>query len=57
MMYILFEKRHSNGDRDITEFDCMGYTKSEDEAVKYVNNNPEYRTYKPCPDREFPITK
>lgn len=48
-MYILFEKRNSRDDDNILNYDCMGYTNDEDNAQKYVEENPEYRKYKYCP--------
>ena len=51
-MYILFEKANSRGDNSIYNYDAMGYTKDEVKAIKWVEENPEYRCYKYCTDKE-----
>lgn len=47
-MYILFEKAKSDGSDDIHNWDCMGTRTVEENAIKWVQQNPRYRTYKYC---------
>lgn len=53
-MYILFELNSSRADSNsLRDNDAMGFTNDETTAMKWVDNNPEYRTYKYCPDKEI----
>ena len=52
-MYILFEMENARGDYSIYNFDLMGYTDSEEKAMSWVAMNPQYRTYKYCPNRKI----
>lgn len=52
-MYILFEMSSSNGGVQIWNWDCMGYAKTEQQAMRWVSENPNYRTYKYCPNKEI----
>ena len=47
-MYILFEKANANGDDSIHNYDAMGCVSTEQEAMKWRDENPEYRVYKYC---------
>lgn len=52
-MYILFEKMHADSDTHFYDYDAMGYTDSEEKAMKWCDQNSEYRRYKYCPDRQI----
>ena len=52
IMYILFEMSSANGGTSIMNFDAMGFTKDEKLAIAWVQQNPNYRIYKYCPDRK-----
>jgi len=52
-MYILFEKFSSNADNSLYSYDCMGFTDNEEDAMKWRDNNPEYRAYKYCPNTKI----
>ena len=55
-MYILFELSSSDADiNDFLSIDAMGYTSDEHVALKWVADNPEYRRYKYCPDKEVTL--
>lgn len=55
-MYILFELSSSDADSNsFAENDAMGYTLNELVALKWVADNPEYRRYKYCPNREVKL--
>lgn len=54
-MFILMEMSDARGLRTSGNYDFMGYTISESDAMKWVSNNPEYRTYKYCPDKEIKL--
>lgn len=50
-MYILFEKRNARSEsEDISEYDAMGYTNNEQDAMRWRDDNAEYRKYKYCTD-------
>lgn len=51
-MYILFEMSSVDGGASIWNFDCMGYAKTEEIAMLWVSQNPDYRVYKYCPKYE-----
>lgn len=52
-MYILLEKCDARCDtKNIYDYDAMGYTTSEAKALAWCDENPEYRAYKYCPDKE-----
>lgn len=52
-MYILFEKSNSEGCNCISGYDAMGFTTSESSAMTWRDENPDYRTYKYCPNKEL----
>ena len=53
-MFILFELSSSRADSNsLRDNDAMGYTLDEQEAIKWVEKNPEYRSYKYCPHKEI----
>ena len=52
-MYILFEKSNSRGDDSINNYDAMGVTDKENTAMEWRDDNPDYRTYKYCPEVQF----
>ena len=52
-MFILFEKRDSRDNNDISNWDAMGYTDNKHKAKEWVEMNPEYRCYKFCSDIKF----
>lgn len=55
-MYILFELSSSRADRNsLRDNDAMGYTLDEQEAMRWVEQNPEYRSYKYCPHKEIRV--
>lgn len=54
-MYILLEKANARGFDTVENYDCMGYVTVESDAMAWVSNNPEYRTYKYCPDKEIKL--
>lgn len=54
-MYILMEMTDARGLRTEGNYDFMGYTTSESDAMKWVSNNPEYRKYRYCPDKEIKL--
>jgi hypothetical protein len=55
-MFILFELSSSRADSNsLRDNDCMGYTLEETEALEWVSQNPEYRSYKYCPNKEIRV--
>lgn len=54
-MYILMEMSDARGLRTLGNYDFMGYTILESDAEKWVSKNPEYRTYKYCPDKKVTV--
>lgn len=46
--YILFESYNSDCNGKLYEYDIMGYTKDEKDAMAWRDQNPEYRDYKYC---------
>lgn len=54
-MYILLEKANARGLDTVENYDCMGYVTVESDAMAWVSNNPEYRTYRYCPDKEIKL--
>lgn len=53
-MYILFELSNSQADdNSFIDNHAMGYTNDETTAMKWINENPEYRRYKYCPDKKI----
>ena len=55
-MYILFELSNSQADNNsFIDNDAMGYTNDETTAMKWIDENPEYRRYKYCPDKKINI--
>ena len=55
-MYILFELSKSQADiNSFSDNDAIGYTNDETTAIKWINENPEYRRYKYCPNKKINI--
>ena len=55
-MFILFELSSSRADSNsLRDNDAMGYTSDEHVAIKWVSDNPNYRRYKYCPDKEVTL--
>ena len=52
-MYILFEMSNSRGGTELYNWDAMGYTIDEKLALMWVQQNPNYRCYKYCPDKQI----
>lgn len=52
-MYILLEMSKANGDLRLWNWDCMGYTKTEQVAMEWVSQNLDYRSYLYCPNKEI----
>lgn len=46
--YVLFEKADSHDSENINNYDCMGYTETENIAIEWRNSNIDSRTYKYC---------
>lgn len=51
-MWILMEKQKNDASRDIADFNCVDVVFDENEAIKFINENPNTRTYKYCPYKE-----
>ncbi len=47
-IYVGFEKSDSRGNDNINNYDAMKIFETEQEAIVWRNNNPEYRVYKYC---------
>lgn len=52
-MYILFEKARAQGDDSIFNYDAMGVADRESTAMEWKEANPDYRTYKYCPEVQY----
>lgn len=50
--YLLFEKKDSDGGNAIYEYDCMGFAMKENDAIDWVEKNPDYRFKTYCPFKE-----
>ena len=54
-MFILFESTTTNEDEMhyFSNWDAMGHTDDENIALKWKNENPNYRCYIYCPDKKI----
>ena len=48
-MFILFEKYFAHGGDNLSDYDLMGFVRDEGDALRWVQEHPEFRAYKFCP--------